>query len=106
MRSSSFQTAKGEDVKSSSAVPQSNVCKMRSSAEHYMSSCSRYQTPQGRRARCIELGLCAACSGARHNTENCSAKKYDFQNHTLFAKANLTFRHYLQLVLRLLTNLN
>ena len=87
MRSSSFQTAKGEDVKSSSAVPQSNVCKMCSSTEHYMSSCSRYQTPQGRRARCVELGLCAACSGARHNTENCPAKKYGLSKPCSFCKS-------------------
>src|SRR5215469_14738327 len=52
-----------------------------------MSSCSHFQTPQGRRARCIKLGLCAACSGARHNTENCPAKKYGLSKPCSFCKS-------------------
>ena len=89
MKTSTFQTAKGEDVKSSSAVSQSKVCKMCSSTEHFMQSCSQYKTPQDRRARCIELGLCAAFSGAQHNTENCPAKKYGLSRPCFLCKSKL-----------------
>src|SRR5215469_1172228 len=55
----------------------------------FMQSCSQYKTPQDQRAKCIELGLCAACSGAQHNTENCPAKRYGLSRPCFLCKSKL-----------------
>ena len=94
---SSFHST-SQSFKQEHASPQQNIgqkpeatsvkCKLCEGA-HFMTSCTTYSNSVNRRARCVELGLCANCSSAKHVSLQCPAKKYGLSRPCILCKSKL-----------------
>ena len=73
LRAASVNSAKNA---SKTDIPKN--CKFCTCSGHTMLNCKKYPSYQTRKARCIELKICAKCTGQKHSESDCP-KTLDFQ---------------------------